>query len=41
MLRAYLLLLVSLFVMPAIGATEIQPNKIWLLVDTKAKKNRS
>lgn len=38
MLRAYLLLCLSLFAAPIIAATEIHPNKVWLLVDTKAKK---
>ncbi len=38
MLRAYLLLCSSLFAVSAIAATEIYPNQIWLLIDTKAKK---
>ncbi len=38
MLRAYLLLCLSLFTVPVIAATEVYPNQIWLLVDTKAKK---
>ena len=38
MLRAYLLLCLSLFAVSAIAATEIHPNQIWLLIDTKAKK---
>jgi murein L,D-transpeptidase YafK len=38
MLRAYLLLCLSLFTVSAMAATEIHPNEVWLLVDTKAKK---
>ena len=38
MLRAYLLLCLSLFTASAIAATGIHPNEVWLLVDTKAKK---
>jgi murein L,D-transpeptidase YafK len=38
MLRAYLLLCLSLFNVSAIAATEVHPNEIWLLIDTKAKK---
>ncbi len=40
MLRAYLLLLMSLFAMSSVmAATEsVHPDDIWLLIDTKAKK---
>ena len=40
MLRAYLLLLMSLFTTSSVmAATEsVHPNDVWLLVDTKAKK---
>ncbi|MCX7073832.1 MAG: L,D-transpeptidase [Methylococcales bacterium] len=38
MLRAYLLLCLSLFAVPVIAATEIRSNEVWLLIDTKAKK---
>lgn len=38
MLRAYLLLCLSLFAVPVIAATEIRSNEVWLLIDTKEKK---
>lgn len=38
MLRASLLLIMSLFVAPLLAATDVNKNKIWLLIDTKAKK---
>ena len=38
MLRAYLLLGISLFAASPVAVAEMQPGKVWLLVDTKAKK---
>lgn len=38
MLRAYLLLLMSLFFAPFEARAEMQSNQVWLLIDTKAKK---
>jgi murein L,D-transpeptidase YafK len=38
MLRAYLLLLISLFFTPFVACAEMQSNQVWLLIDTKAKK---
>jgi murein L,D-transpeptidase YafK len=38
MLRVYLILCLSLFTVNAMAATEVRPDEVWLLVDTKAKQ---
>ena len=38
MLRVYLILCLSLLTINAMAATEVRPDEVWLLVDTKAKQ---